>query len=526
MTRTADRSLVQNPSFRSRYNACVNQILGLPSLDDLQAASLRRAQAEALTQALPAILISNALSALAIAAAAVYFGWLWFPIIWAGTVTATTALGIWRLQKARAKPRSDAPSSKFTDRILADSALMALPWAIMPLVLNPSAAPEIGVATATMLAGLTCAGIFIMSSIPSAALIFAGLILAGRVTQIILYTPIDQAVVNIMLQTIYAVVMVISLRSMSHIFADRVRSAENAEASELETNARAVREERRRDHVERHVEGFRGEVEAILVVVSQSVVRMNGSADRLVSIASTSQDSLSSARIKVGAAKINVVSVADWSHRITETVSLIRREADQTTDMVHAASRDVAASIAIKLKLTDAVRDICQITELIRAIAAQTNLLALNATIEAARAGAAGRGFAVVAAEVKSLAERTGAATEEISKRVKEVRVATDLSEAAVTNIRTSTDAIVGATQGIVGAIDHQAEAIATMVELLARVTVDAEQAAGAIDLATADTTFTLENSREVSEAANGVDEAARRLDHAMGQFSRHVVAG
>jgi len=82
-----------------------------------------------------------------------------------------------------------------------------------------------------------------------------------------------------------------------------------------------------------------------------------------------------------------------------------------------------------------AVNNVSKVIDIINSIAEQTNLLALNATIEAASAGEAGKGFAIVATEVKSLANQTRKATEQIEDQVQTMQDQMEHSIATVKQI-------------------------------------------------------------------------------------------
>ena len=125
---------------------------------------------------------------------------------------------------------------------------------------------------------------------------------------------------------------------------------------------------------------------------------------------------------QVSAHSGDALKLSRKSGELSEAGNTIVQSTAREMLAIAGSARDMGESMHI---LEGHSTQISTIVQVISGIANQTNLLALNAAIEAARAGEQGKGFAVVADEVRRLAERTSASTQEIGAMVQAIQKGT-----------------------------------------------------------------------------------------------------
>ncbi len=312
-------------------------------------------------------------------------------------------------------------------------------------------------------------------------------------------------------------------RAIVH-FRDNLK-AKSVEDTRKEIETRAKAEQERRESMAQLASEFEAAVGGVVNKVSSAASQMQSAAQVLTSTADeAARQSASVASATEEAAK-NVHVVASASGQLASSISEIAGQVVQSTSIAGQAVAKAHETDGRIQSLVNSAQKVGEVVTLIQAIAEQTNLLALNATIEAARAGDAGKGFAVVANEVKSLANQTAKATEDISAQIATIQDATRGSAEAIQSIGTTIQDMSAIAQSIAAAVEEQGAAtqeISRNVHEAARGTDAAAESINGVNRATNETGAA---ASEVLSTAAELSDQSRTLQNEVNNFLARVRA-
>jgi len=291
------------------------------------------------------------------------------------------------------------------------------------------------------------------------------------------------------------------------VFRDNAREAEALRAAQEE--ARKKREARAAAVLELTQE-FDKTISGVLGVVASAATEMEVTAQSMSANAEQTSRQATTVAAATEQASNSVQTVATAAEELSASIEEIGRQVEHCNQASEAATEEAHRTDAMVKGLAESAAKISTVIELINGIAAQTNLLALNATIEAARAGDAGKGFAVVAGEVKTLANQTARATEEISTQIGTVQAETEKAVGAIDSITGRIDEVRQITTTISSAVQEQAAATAEIAR-------NVQQAASG-------TTEISSNISGVTQAASETGAASEQVLSSAQSLSRESV--
>lgn len=307
------------------------------------------------------------------------------------------------------------------------------------------------------------------------------------------------------------------------VFQKNAREKVRLEASQ-EEQARLAEEEKRHS-MHAMADAFEADVKGVVSAVSSAAEQMVGLSKMLSEAAGRAGERSTAVAAASEEASTNVETVAAASEQMTNSIAEVSQRIGDTASMTDEAARGAEHTTATVAELSTSAQTIGDVISMISDIAEQTNLLALNATIEAARAGEAGKGFAVVASEVKSLANQTAKATEEISAQITGMQENTNAVVDSIDKIGTMIQDLNGTSSSIAAAVEEQhsaTEEIARNTQQAADGTREVSSNITQVSTAVQETGQTAE---EVLAASSQLAKEAERLRDNVADFLSNVRA-
>ncbi|PTQ10854.1 chemotaxis protein [Sphingomonas oleivorans] len=270
---------------------------------------------------------------------------------------------------------------------------------------------------------------------------------------------------------------------------------------------------------------FRSDISEILTETLQDSKKLRSHTG---DVSSSARGMLGKASEVAAAAEQSAVAMREAARTAAGLIRAIeeaRGEVEVAAGIATRATDQSAKAVAISQALSGHAQAIESILGLIRDIAGQTNLLALNATIEAARAGDAGRGFAVVAQEVKSLANQTARATDDIAAKILAIQAATRQTVDANGSIRDTVGEVQTSAQRIREAMEIQAQTVTMITAAVDETALAADSMSSTIAAIRSETENVAGDIDQLSARFRAVDTQLSRLETTTSEFVSRIAA-
>jgi methyl-accepting chemotaxis protein len=184
----------------------------------------------------------------------------------------------------------------------------------------------------------------------------------------------------------------------------------------------------------------------------------------------------------------------------------------------------VAASI---VKLSEQTQAIGEIITTVNDLAQQSNLLSVNAAIEASKAGEQGKGFTVVAQEIKSLADQSKQATEQVRTILGDIQKATGSSVMATEQVSKAVDSGVKQSNEAGESIRKLSESITEAAQSAIQIAASSqqqlagmEQVALAMENIKQATQQNVAGTKQAEQAAHNLNELGQKLKEIAGKYT------
>ncbi len=199
------------------------------------------------------------------------------------------------------------------------------------------------------------------------------------------------------------------------------------------------------------------------------------------------------------------------------------KEAVEGVNRIKTMMDSVAETI---VKLSDQTQTIGEIITTVNDLAQQSNLLSVNAAIEASKAGEQGKGFAVVAQEIKSLADQSKQATEQVRAILTDIQKATSAAVMAAEQVSKAVESGVQQTTDSGESIKRLSESIVEAAQAATQIAASSQQQFAGMD----QIALAMENikqaaqqnmagTKQAEQAAHNLNEVGRKLKAVVAQY-------